>query len=377
MRVLLLSAYTAQSHARWLDALLQMFPHWDWQQLALPPRHFSWRVRGNPLYWVLEQREVLDAGYDLLVATSMVDLATLRGLVPSLAATPALYYFHENQFAYPQDRQRHDLLEAQMVSLYGALAAPRVAFNSPYNRDSFLAGVDTLLARLPDFVPRGVAQLIAEKSLVLPVPVALGEVAPLDPWPQRSGATPLRILWSARFEHDKGGELLHAVLRELEARGMHYQLAITGQQFRQSPAVFASIQRDFAHRLAHFGFIPEEPDYRAWQRGADVFLATADHEFQGLAVMEAVRLGCFPVLPDRLAYRDFYPGHCRYPVEAESLDEQARAAADIIQACTAATGPPAAPDLDAFSPDALRPGYERCLRQLAGLQDGLAPPGPV
>ena len=113
----MLSAYAAQSHVHWQRTLEKMFPTWQWQVLSLPPRHFSWRVRGNPLYWALAERPLLEQDYDLLVATSMVDLATLRGLVPALSRLPSIVYFHENQFDYPQHRQQHSLLEAQMVSL--------------------------------------------------------------------------------------------------------------------------------------------------------------------------------------------------------------------------------------------------------------------
>ena len=110
MKVLLLSAYAAQSHVHWRRSLEVMFPQWRWQILELPPRHFSWRIRGNPLHWAQRDRALLEQDYDVLVATSMVDLATLRGLVPALAGLPSILYFHENQFAYPQGGRRHGLL---------------------------------------------------------------------------------------------------------------------------------------------------------------------------------------------------------------------------------------------------------------------------
>jgi len=156
VKVLLLSAYAARSHVHWQQTLQSMFPQWQWCVLSLPPRHFSWRVRGNALYWALSERQVLEGGHDLLIATSMVDLATLRGLVPALARIPAVLYFHENQFAYPQHRQQYPLLEAQITSIYSALAADCVLFNSSYNRASFLEGCTQLLRKMPDCVPPGV-----------------------------------------------------------------------------------------------------------------------------------------------------------------------------------------------------------------------------
>ncbi len=362
MRVLLLSAYAAQSHCYWREGLQDMFPDWQWEILELPPRYFSWRVRGNPLHWSIDERARLERDYDMLVATSMVDLATLRGLVPGLCLVPSLLYFHENQFAYPQSGQQNSLLEAQMVSLYSALAADRLAFNSAYNRDTFLVGLEQLLQRLPDRVPDGVVEGLRRKSVLLPVPVRAGGAAPQDPWPERQGRE-LRILWSARFEHDKGGEGLLAILRELESGGLDFRLALTGKQFRSSPAVFAEIRGSFAQRLAHFGFVDSRAEYLAWQRGADIVLSTALHEFQGLAVMEAVSLGCEPVLPDRLAYRDFFPSRFRYPSHPGDPQREAAAAAAHIRA-VADRGAGTA-DISACAPQQLQGQYRALFEELA------------
>ena len=78
-RVLLLSAYDAESHRRWRKGLVKHLPDFDWTVLTLPPRFFSWRIRGNPLSWAFLERKTLEKEYDCLLATSMVDLAVLRG----------------------------------------------------------------------------------------------------------------------------------------------------------------------------------------------------------------------------------------------------------------------------------------------------------
>lgn len=347
-----------------------MFPDWDWQLLSLPPRHFSWRMRGNPLYWSLAERGCLDRDYDLLVATSMVDLATLRGLVPALASIPSVLYFHENQFDYPQRVGQPNLLEAQMVSLYAALAADVLAFNSAYNRDTFLDGVDSLLGRLPDYVPAGVPALLAAKARILPVPVEVGNPAAADShWPGTSGPgsqRPLRLLWSGRFEHDKGGESLWHTLLELERSGPPFELALTGQQFRQSPEVFTRIEQKFAHRLVHCGYLPSRSDYYALLKGADLVLSTAQHEFQGLAVLEAVARGCLPVVPDRQAYPEIYPARFRYQSYPEDACREGACAAALIGqlACEVGQGTVSCPDVSAFLPGQLQPRYRELLQQL-------------
>jgi hypothetical protein len=85
----LLSAYRAGSHAAWADWLLASQGQWRWQRLERPGRFFAWRIRGNPLSWL----DQLPASVpDLIVATSMVDLATLKGLFPRLARAPVIYF---------------------------------------------------------------------------------------------------------------------------------------------------------------------------------------------------------------------------------------------------------------------------------------------
>lgn len=373
MRVLLLSAYAAQSHVHWQRTLQALFPEWHWEVLSLPPRHFSWRVRGNPLYWALAEREVLERRYDLLLATSMVDIATLRGLVPALARIPTLLYFHENQFDYPRRPQQQSLLEAQMVSLYGALAADRVVFNSCYNRDSFFRGCEALLAKLPDFVPPGVVAAMRRKSTVLPVPLGPGELAGGSAhWPGPGGdrpRRPLRLVWSGRFEYDKAGDRLLLLLRELASDGPDFELAVTGQRFRDSPPAFGEIERIFGDRLVHFGYLDSRRAYLALLRGADIVVATALHEFQGMAVLEAVAAGCLPAVPARQAYPEIYPAAFCYDSHPEDSAREARAAARLVRRLAAelAAGRAQAPDVSAYGAQALRPRYLAELQMTADM----------
>ena len=82
-RAWLLSAYRADSHAAWADWLIREQNQYDWLRFELAGRHFRWRIRGNPLSWI----DVLpEAVPELIVATSMVDLATLKGL-PCITST--------------------------------------------------------------------------------------------------------------------------------------------------------------------------------------------------------------------------------------------------------------------------------------------------
>ncbi|MEZ5571692.1 MAG: DUF3524 domain-containing protein [Halioglobus sp.] len=375
MKVLLLSAYAARSHVHWQNSLQTMFPQWQWCVLSLPPRHFSWRVRGNALYWSMSERKTLEDTYDLLIATSMVDLATLRGLVPSLCRIPSALYFHENQFDYPQRRHQHSLVEAQLTSMYSALAANCLLFNSQFNRTSFMEGCTQLLRKLPDYVPRAIVPMLQAKSQVLPVPLDLPKVQLTQPyWPgviRVDSTHPLRLLWVGRFEHDKGAEGLLRILHLLEGRGLAYELALTGQRFRESPQVFNQIQSAFAHRIVHCGYIESFSQYVALMRGADLVLSTALHEFQGVAVLEAAAQGCVPVVPDRLVYPEIYPDRLRYESNLQDVEREARSAAELILAISQNYShyQTQIPDCSGFLLHNLAPTYERILLSLARSQD--------
>ena len=59
--------------------------------------------------------------------------------------------------------------------------------------------------------------------------------------------------------------------------------------------------------------------------GSKAIFSAALQENFGYSVLEATTLGCRPVVPDRLAYRDIYPEECRYNSldQAESMIRQA------------------------------------------------------
>nr|WP_256557953.1 DUF3524 domain-containing protein [Marinobacterium sedimentorum] len=408
---MLLSAYDAASHQHWYRQLMGGMPHWDWTLLTLAPRYFSWRIRGNSLSWAFNERETLQRPYDLVLATSMTDLSALRGLVPALAQVPTLVYFHENQFAYPESERAFKAVEPKILNIYTALAADRVLFNSAYNRDSFLAGAAALMKKLPDQVPAGIVARLRERSAVLPVPLAdrcfdardctgggadarwdLPVVGGVDSGVYARGDVrrPLRLLWSARWEYDKGPRRLLAILQALEARQLDYRLCLLGQSFRHTPAEFAEIGASFGHRLVQFGFAETRAEYQAWLRSADLVLSTAEHEFQGLAVLEALAAGCLPVLPNRLVYPELVPASGLYASVADDLVAEAGHAADLIErqasvvASAAASAvsslrinPAAAPlqlSLQRFAWRELKPAYEAEMLTLA--RTGICPPPP-
>ncbi|GAA0693468.1 tRNA-queuosine alpha-mannosyltransferase domain-containing protein [Vreelandella titanicae] len=337
MRVLLLSAYEAVSHRYWAQSLMAQLEEVSWTQLSLPPRHFAWRIRGNPLSWMLKEHDTLSQSFDVVLATSMVDLATLVGLFPHLGRAKKVVYFHENQFAYPESSDQMPQVEAKMVNLYTALAADSVVFNSAYNRDSFIDGARAFLKKMPENLPAAKPlEAIRERAMVLPVPIpdstAPENLAPenvelenlasknLAPCQQTAfqKMVPQRIIWNHRWEYDKNPDDFFTVLFALSEAGVAFELAVLGQRFRQVPAIFAEAEQRLAKHIVAWGPQPEEA-YRELLDSADIVVSTTWHEFQGLAIMEAAQRGALPLVPHRLCFPALYPPAYRYDGTREGL----------------------------------------------------------
>lgn len=366
MKILLLSAYDAASHHHWHSLLRRSFGEYQWTVLTLPPRYFSWRQRGNSLSWAFGAREQLEADYDLLIATSLVDLSALRGFVPSLGHIPTIVYFHENQFAYPASERQNPNIEPRLLNLYTALCADRILFNSEYNRQTLMAGVTGMLNRFPDCVPGHLPDYLAARSEVLPVPLAPdcfgGQRPEREP--------PLRILWNHRWEYDKGPERLLAIVEALQARRLPAIWHVVGQQFRSRPPEFGRIRnlldQSDTQQCGRWGFIRDRSEYRELLLSADIALSTAVHDFQGLAVQEAVAAGCLPLVPDRLCYSEWFDTRFRYPSCDEDIPNEAEGVAQRLIAMQSGASPVPAPDLAALSMDSLKGRYRAVLEAVAG-----------
>ncbi len=339
MRALLLSAYDAQSHRAWRNNLKLMFPAIAWKELTLPARHFPWRVRGNSLTWAFNHREALTDNYDFLLSTSMTDLSALRGFVPQLSQIPNIVYCHENQFAYPDNpnpsAKTINPVEPQILSLYTALCADQLIFNSAYNRDSFRQGAQALLKKLPDHVPNALLACV-DKALIVPVPLC-EEVFTVSSKLRNADRSVLEIVWNHRWEYDKGPDLLLAIVQQLIQSEARFRLHLLGQRFRATPDALLQVQ----HLLQRYyaatkitpgvdAYLEDKQDYHQCLAASDVVLSTADHDFQGLSILEASALGCTPLAPNRLVYPEYLSAaHCFR--HANDLETQARSAVAMLE----------------------------------------------
>jgi len=330
MRILLLEPYHGGSHKLFLDHLERFLAH-RFDRLTLPPRAWKWRMRLAAPHFAAElerrKRQGMLPAYDLVLSSDYLDVAAFKGLVSaSLREVPLFVYFHENQFAYPVRRHDPRDLHFGLTNLTTVLAAEGIGFNSRYNLMTLLQSFDEILAHAPDSPLLAVREAVERKGRILPVGIDGQGIDAAAKGVNRHSVDPV-ILWNHRWEHDKGPELFLRVLVRLKKRGRRFKVMILGRGFREIPEAFEKAVHLLGDRLLAMGWVEERSRYYAALHQADVVVSTAGHEFYGIAVLEAVRAGCRPLLPARLAYPEHFPGEYLYTDEEELVEKLERALA--------------------------------------------------
>jgi len=315
LRVLALEPYHGLSHAAFLEGYARHSRH-EVEIWSLPPRKWKWRMRGSAYHFADLARRPGALAPDAVLASDFLNLCEWRALAPPrFGSAPSLLYFHENQVTYPLGELAPRDFHYGWINLSSALAADRILFNSSFHREEFIRAVTAVLARMPDHVPGGLPERIRERSGVFPVGI--------DFEPHRRALArrpavregPPVLLWNHRWEHDKGPDLLAGALIELHRGKVPFRAVICGQTSTRKPRAsdgggpLASAALELGDRVLHLGYIARREEYLDRVAGADIVVSTARHDFFGVAVVEAMFLGCLPVLPRALAYPEIVPAH--------------------------------------------------------------------
>jgi len=298
VKILALEPFYGGSHKAFLDGWSSRSRH-EWTILGLPARTWKWRMRHAAVTFAEDVASRLAAGEssNLLFCSDMLNLAEFLGLVDErVRRLPSVAYFHENQLTYPDRHPKERDHHFAFTNLTGCLAADQVWFNSEYHRGVFLAALREFVRRMPDFCPTEAVETIPPKSHVHPP----GIDAP-PPRPKRPPG-PMRILWAARWEHDKNPEAFFEAVKTLKDGRTAFRLNVIGEQFDDSPDVFAWARDFFREEIDRWGWRETREEYIDTLQRSDVIVSAADHEFFGISVVEAVAAGVYPLLPRRLAY---------------------------------------------------------------------------
>lgn len=298
MRILALEPYYGGSHKAFVDGWSAVSAH-NWSLFKLAPYKWKWRMRHSAVTLAERISRCLAKKHewDLIFCSDMLNLAEFLGLSPhAVQKLPAVVYFHENQLTYPVQCESERDYQFAMTNMTTALAAKSVWFNSAFHKDSFLEALASFLGKMPDCQPMDAIERINSKALIYPPGVkGLGKRTERKPGP-------LRILWAARWEHDKNPEDFFEALKIVKAKGIDFRISVIGQQFRQVPDIFEWAHRHFTEHIDRWGYQQNRSEYESALKEADVFVSTATHEFFGISVVEACLAGSYPLLPKRLAY---------------------------------------------------------------------------
>lgn len=307
MNILILEPYDGGSHKQFLDQLSTHSRH-TFTRLSMPARKWKWRMRGSAIYFVrqLEKSPPCDLKQINLIFTSdMTAITDLKALLPDhLKNIPIACFFHENQLTYPLPDESQRDYQYGFTNITSCLAADAVWFNSNYHLQSFLTAADKLLKKMPDFVPQGIIDSIQKRSKVMPLGLS-PDLFNLTS--TKTHKTPPAILWNHRWEYDKNPDEFFETLFDLDHAKIDFRLFIAGQNFRNAPPIFHAAHKSLAHRIDHFGYLPDRSEYLKLLARADIVVSTAIHEFFGLSVLEAIAAKCFPLLPNRLSYPELLP----------------------------------------------------------------------
>lgn len=300
MKILFLEPFYGGSHRNFADGFISASRH-KVELLTLPDRFWKWRMRGASLAFLKKISSLKDV--DAIFATDLMDLADFKALAGP-DCPPILLYFHENQLSYPLAPGEKRDFHLGFTNIISALTADNVVFNSETQLTAFISEAKKAIKMMPDTRHGWAVDQILEKTSVLH-PGCRFEPG-LKIVPGVPDDAPL-ILWNHRWEFDKQPDIFFKALEEVKNRNINFSLAVLGEKTQQYPDVFDQAREKFKDRIRVFGYAASGTDYRAWLSKAVVTVSCAIQENFGISVVEAVRHGCFPLLPNRLSYPEIMP----------------------------------------------------------------------
>ncbi|KAH8388735.1 hypothetical protein KR200_006339 [Drosophila serrata] len=304
--ILIIEPFYGGSHKQLITAVIDRLNPTDYELFTLPAKKWHWRARTSALYF--SQLIPLDHQYTVLFTSSVLSLAELIGLRPDLGSCRKIVYFHENQLIYPVREVKTRDCQYGLNEILTCLVADTVLFNSHFNQTSFLDNVQPFLNIQPDFRIKNIREKVEKKCDVLYFPIRFSEFPSRLENSLRAEGQPecLHLVWPHRWEHDKNPELLAEVLIELNERQVDFKVTICGESYQTVPQAFKRLQEKLGTKLISYGALSRE-DYVKTLLAGDIVISTADHEFFGVAMLEATYCGCYPIAPNKLVYPEIYP----------------------------------------------------------------------
>jgi len=301
--ILYVETHYEGAHRDWIDSYSARSRH-HFTRFTLRGGDWRWRLHGGALTLgrqFLAQRETLPP-FDLLLVNGMASASLfLAATRPHLDSLPLALYIQENQLAYPSD-EPFRWQDGAIVQVTSAAVADRVFFNGDYLRQDFLRALADFCAQQDE--TEGWLDSIAPKCAVLRRGIDLSGrfgLPPRRPVPQG----PLTFLWSHRWAYEKGVEDFAAALRQLHAEGLPFRVILAGNPWHNLD-LREALRAELGEHVLAYGELRGEA-YAQALRQADVMVACSLNEPLGVSMLEAIYMGCLPVLPRRGSFPVLLP----------------------------------------------------------------------
>ena len=306
MKILLIEPYYTGSHKKWAEGLKKHSSH-HVKILSMKGQFWKWRMHGGAVT-LAKMFNNIDWNPDLILSTDMLDLTTFLSLTRAKSKDiPTAIYFHENQISYPWSPKDRDILNKRdnhygFINYASALSADKVFFNSSFHMKTFLSDLIPFLKNFPDNNELDTIEEIKNKSDVLYLGL---DFSNFKDKPKKKTNIPT-ILWNHRWEYDKNPELFFAVMKKIKDKKIEFNLIVIGESFGNSPKIFDKAKIEFENHIIKWGYQRSIEDYVDCLYKSDIIPVTSNHDFFGISVMEAVFCDVWPILPDRLSYKELF-----------------------------------------------------------------------
>ncbi len=309
MRIALLEPFYTGSHKAWADQFKHYTSH-EVTILQMEGKFWKWRMHGGAVTLAKKLKE-LAFQPDLILASDMLDLSSFLALTRHRTSSiPAALYCHENQMIYPWGERilrNNNWRHYAFINYISALCADHVLFNSSYHYNAFFAELPQLLTSYHDYQETDTIDTIRTKSSVLSLALDLKRFDLYQPAKIEQDQPPL-ILWNHRWEEDKDPKTFALLMHDLHNAGHNFNIALLGEQTHKSLEAFEQLRSTMGDKILQFGYAESFADYAYWLWRADLLPVTSNQDFFGGSVVEAIYCGCYPLLPNRLAYPEHVPG---------------------------------------------------------------------
>jgi glycosyltransferase involved in cell wall biosynthesis len=269
----------------------------------MPGSFWQWRLTGSHVSLAagIEAASINLGPPDAVLATSLVDVAGLRGMLSrTLGRVPTALYMHENQITYPAISRSRTERNYGLINWTSLLAADAVAFNSEFHRRALMDALPGFLGEFPDEQHHHLLAGVAAKTSVLPVGC---DIAAIPTGPKDD---PPVVVWNHRWDPDKDPTTFLRIAAQLVGSDPSVRIALMGERFVNQRTEHDAAVEALGDTVVVDAHLSRDQYLEVLGR-ASVVVSTALQEFFGLSVIEAMAAGAFPVLPDRLVYPERVP----------------------------------------------------------------------